>query len=242
MKILTVFLIFITFSIFGDITYTIDDDDIGNIIKAKVNGKEIELTTREEMKCYSLNKVLDFNNDTYEDALITHQVACGGNGSPNEFFFITYNKKEGFTKTEVFATSWEIPNIGMLDDKITVSLKPFILNKNLDQIKEKYFSLDSTGKVSPVINHKKISPIKKPEKKTKQIEKPTPKEPTPQTKVTTLESFEIAKQELDTTPPKNSKVIKAEKAEPIKSASGSISLVLLASALGLLGWKFRNIM
>ena len=65
---------------------------------------------------------------------------------------------------------------------------------------------------------------------------------TPQTKVTTPKSAEIAKQELDTNLPKNAEVIKAEKAEPIKSAKGSTSLILLASTLGLLGWRFKNIM
>jgi len=53
-------------------------------------------------------------------------------------------------------------------------------------------------------------------------------------------SIKTTKQELDTTPPKNVEIITTEKAEPIKSASGSTSLVFL-SMLGLLGWKFNNI-
>ena len=228
MKLLITCLVFFTFNVYGDIKYSIDDENIGNIIKAKINDQEVALTTRKEMKCYSLNKILDFNNDGYDDALITHQVACGGNGAPNEFLFITYNKESGFTKTEVFATSWEIPNIGILGDKIIVSLKPFILNKNLDQIKEKHFSLDSAGKVtSVIIGNEKILPIKTQQKKTEQ----TPKTSTPK-------PLEMTKQELVAIPPKNAEVIKAEKAESIeRSASGSISLTLLVSLLGLLAWR-----
>jgi len=61
-----------------------------------------------------------------------------------------------------------------------------------------------------------------------------------QTKVTTPKSAEIAKQELETTSPKNAEEIKVEKTEVIeKSASGSTSLVLLVSMLGLLGWNLR---
>jgi len=59
----------------------------------------------------------------------------------------------------------------------------------------------------------------------KQIKKPTPKEPASQTKNATPKPIEITKQKLDTNPSKNTEVIKAEKAEPIKSAKGSISLV-----------------
>jgi len=43
-------------------------------------------------------------------------------------------------------------------------------------------------------------------------------------------------------PPKNTEVIKAEKAEPIKPAKGSTSLVLLANMFDLLSYRLKNIM
>ena len=76
----------------------------------------------------------------------------------------------------------------------------------------------------------------------KPTEKTTPKEPAPQTNITTPEPAEIAKQELDTNPPKNTEIIKAEKIEPIKSANGSSSFALLASMFGLLSLRLKNIM
>ncbi len=60
MKFLTILLIFITFYVCGDIEYSINDKKIGNIIKAKVDGKEVQLTTQDEKKCYLLSKVLDY--------------------------------------------------------------------------------------------------------------------------------------------------------------------------------------
>lgn len=112
-----------------------------------------------------------------------------------------------------------------------IKTKKYLL-ESLFQINDPKFRacrLDEEGEWENYINSQK-----------KLESNPEPKEPElePQNKTTTPEPAEVAKQELVTTPPDNTKVIQAKKAEPIKkSASGSFSLTFLASLLGLLAWR-----
>jgi len=123
------------------------------------------------------------------------------------------------------------------DDKVT------LLDEKTDDSDQKWYFINYKGKknLNMWIKAEALDLAPKATEP-KPTEKPIPKETSPQTKITTPEPVEIAKQELDTNPPKNAEVIKTEKAEPIKSANGSISLVFLSSMLGLLGWKFKNIL
>lgn len=63
-------------------------------------------------RCMEIVDTLDFDGNGYTDALIMDILACGGNGSPNAFFFCSYVKEsDSFLLSEEFGQSWEDPVI-----------------------------------------------------------------------------------------------------------------------------------
>lgn len=76
----------------------------------------------ENGRCMQVFDTLDFDQDGYEDALITHILACGGNGSPNSFFFCSYSKAGTFRLSEEFGASWEDPVIEVWNGKPSVKV------------------------------------------------------------------------------------------------------------------------
>lgn len=76
----------------------------------------------ENGRCMQVFDSLDFDQDGYEDALITHIWACGGNGSPNAFFFCSYSKDGTFRLSEEFGESWDDPLIEMWNGKPSVKV------------------------------------------------------------------------------------------------------------------------
>ena len=124
-------------------------------------------------------------------------------------------------------------------DKVT------LLDEKTDESGQKWYFINYKGKkeLNMWIKAEAVGLEPQAEKiESKPIEKPKAKKPEPVTKTPTNKPAEIAQVTLTTTPPKNAEIIKAEKVEPIKTANGSSSLVLLASMFGVLGLRLKNIM
>ena len=122
-------------------------------------------------------------------------------------------------------------------DKVT------LLDEKTDDSNQKWYFINYKGKkdLNMWIKAEAVDLAPKASEP-KPTEKPATKEAIPETKVIPPESVEITKQELDTNPPKNAEVIQAKKADPIKTAKGASSFVLLTSMFGLLSLRLKNIM
>ena len=113
-------------------------------------------------------------------------------------------------------------------DKVT------LLDEKTDSSGQKWYFINYKGKkelnmwIKAEAEAIDVEPVKESTKKSEpETKQSTPKEPT-----------ETTKQTPAITPPKNAEITKIEKPEPIEqSASGSISLTLLVSFLGLLAWR-----
>ena len=143
--------------------------------------------------------------------------------------FTPFRKKLAYIENKTFL--YKSPNKKtkmylIKGDKVT------LLDKKNDDTGQKWYFINYKGrkdlnmwiKAEAVDVEPVKKPTEKPEPETKQL---TPKEPAETTKQTPV-----------TSPSKNADIIKAEKAKPIgQSTSGSTSLTLLASLLGLLAWR-----
>lgn len=81
-------------------------------LSATFNNKDYEIIKPDEERCFDLFNIDDYNQDGYNDALVTAIVACGGNCCPNEFFLCFYDKEnDTFIASENFGASWGEPII-----------------------------------------------------------------------------------------------------------------------------------
>ena len=120
-------------------------------------------------------------------------------------------------------------------DKVT------LLDEKTDASGQKWYFINYKGKKELNMWIKAEAVDLEPKNEPKPAEKPKAKKPEPVTKTRTSKPAEVAQVTLTTTPPKNAEIIKAEKAEPIKTAKGSTSFTLLASMFGLLSLRLKNI-
>ena len=74
-------------------------------IKAVINDKEYILISQEEELCLSIVRSDDFNNDKYEDVLIEHITACGGNCCANSFQMFSFDGNK-FHKSDIVGYDW----------------------------------------------------------------------------------------------------------------------------------------
>ncbi|MCF6190292.1 MAG: hypothetical protein L3J51_07430 [Cocleimonas sp.] len=132
-------------------------------------------------------------------------------------------------------------------DKVT------LLDEETDNSGQKWYFINYKGKkdlnmwikaeaVDLESNAEKTEKETKKEAEPKPAEEPEIKKLEPATETATKKPIKIAQQTLDTNAPKNAEIIKAEKAELIKTAKGSTSFALLASMFGLLSLRLKNIM
>lgn len=78
---------------------------------AVVDGQTYELISESEELCLQLTDQRDFDSDGYQDAFVTHLLACGGNSAANRFFFYSYAGNGHFRRSESVGYSWEEPKI-----------------------------------------------------------------------------------------------------------------------------------
>ena len=82
---------------------------------AQIGAKKYTVITEgleEGGRCMEIIDTLDFDGNGYTDALIMDILACGGNDSPNAFFFCSYvRESDSFLLSEEFGQSWEYPVI-----------------------------------------------------------------------------------------------------------------------------------
>jgi len=159
--------------------------------------------------------------------------------------YLKYKHKPTF---EIFITThkahlYRSPNIKtkmylIKGDKVT------ILDEKTDASGQKWYFINYKGKkeLNMWIKAEAVDLEPQAEKMEKEslpepAEKPKAKKPEPVTKAPTNKPAEVAQVTLTTPSPKNAEIIKAEKSEPIKSASGSPSFVLLASMFSLVVWR-----
>ena len=224
------------------------------------NGKKLEskvvLSQNENLDSLIAKEIIIMNTGDCESATLPSNIFIDNNKVAFSGFYddehkllfcdksISYPLRYLFSSKVIYKKSYLFSNISnptkmylIKGDKVT------LLDEKTDDSDQKWYFINYKGKkdLNMWIKAEAVDLAPKATEP-KPTEKPIPKETSPQTKITTPEPVEIAKQELDTNPPKNAEVIKTEKAEPIKSANGSISLVFLSSMLGLLGWKFKNIL
>jgi hypothetical protein len=69
------------------------------------------LISKSEGKCLEIVNVRDFDGDGFPDALVKGVIACGGNSTPNGFFFVSALPGGSFAVTDNFADSWDDPVI-----------------------------------------------------------------------------------------------------------------------------------
>ena len=88
------------------ITYSLtENEDYHDEIKAEINGKEYILISYEEELCLHIVRSDDFNNDQYEDVVIQHITACGGNCCANSFQIFSFDGKK-FHKSDIVGYDW----------------------------------------------------------------------------------------------------------------------------------------
>jgi len=123
-------------------------------------------------------------------------------------------------------------------DKVT------LLDEKTDDLGQKWYFINYKGKkeLNMWIKAEAVDLEPQAEKMEKEsqpepADNPKAKKPEPVTKIPTNKPAEVAQVTLTTPPPKNAEIIKAEKSEPIKSASGSPSFALLASMFSLVVWR-----
>ncbi len=81
-------------------------------LRANINGQDYELISEEENLCLDLTDQRDYDKNGSVDALVTNIVACGGNGTGNSFFFISYLGDGHFERSSEFGgISWSEPEI-----------------------------------------------------------------------------------------------------------------------------------
>jgi hypothetical protein len=100
---------------------------------------EIDLTDY-NIQCLRIIEQLDFDEDSFTDALIEHNC-CGGNGALNTYFFVSYKGNGYFQVTEQFGYTWDNPIIEKWDNKISVVVKETNIGSNTDDeidITERY--------------------------------------------------------------------------------------------------------
>jgi hypothetical protein len=97
----------------GKIAYQIEEDSDGfaKQVVAKLNGQTYIVVPFSDKKCLNITDQRDYDGDGWQDALIEDITACGGNGSQNQFFFISFNGKGRFRQTEPFGYTTEPPSI-----------------------------------------------------------------------------------------------------------------------------------
>ena len=165
-----------------------------------------------------------YNLKDRNDFLLTEYFSSS---SLDELVFIIKNKSylyKNNQKTQMYLIK---------GDKVT------LLDEKTDASGQKWYFINYKGKKELNMWIKAEAVDLEPQaEKTKKEAKPDPaikpktKNPEPVTKAPTNKPAEIAQVTLTNTPPKN-----AEKSEPIKSAKGSTSFVLLASMFGLLSLR-----
>ena len=79
--------------------------DYHDEIKAVFNGKEYILISQEEELCLRIVRSDDFNNDKYQDVLIEHITACGGNCCANSFQMFSFDGNK-FHKSDIVGYDW----------------------------------------------------------------------------------------------------------------------------------------
>ena len=82
-----------------------ENEDYHDEIKAEINGKEYILISQEEELCLHIVRSGDFNNDQYEDVVIEHITACGGNCCANSFQIFSFDGKK-FHKSDIVGYDW----------------------------------------------------------------------------------------------------------------------------------------
>jgi hypothetical protein len=97
----------------GKISYHIEDDPDGfaKQVLAKLNGQTYVVIPFSDEKCLRVADQRDYDGDGWQDVLIEDITACGGNGSQNQFFFISFNGKGYFGQSEPFGNTTEAPSI-----------------------------------------------------------------------------------------------------------------------------------
>ena len=81
------------------------NSDYHDEIKAVINNKEYTLIPFEEALCLRIVRGDDFNNDQYEDVLVKHITACGGNCCANSYQMFSFDGNK-FHKSDLIGYDW----------------------------------------------------------------------------------------------------------------------------------------
>jgi hypothetical protein len=97
----------------GKIVYQVEEDPDSFVKQAvaKLNGQTYTVIPFSDEKCLSIADQRDYDGDGWHDALIEDATSCGGNGSQNQFFFISFNGKGRFRQSEPFGNTTDAPSI-----------------------------------------------------------------------------------------------------------------------------------
>ena len=89
------------------ITYSLtQNSDYHDEIKSVINGKEYILISQEEELCLHIDRIDDFNKDKYDDLLIQHITACGGNCCANSYQVFSFDGNK-FHKSDIVGYDWD---------------------------------------------------------------------------------------------------------------------------------------
>jgi hypothetical protein len=114
-------------------------------LKAEIDGRTYVIIDEKDDLCLDVVDQRDYDGNGSDDALIIHITACGGNGSGNEFIFVSYLGGGHFQKSESFGYSWGDPKIEKWKGRWSVLVTSHNEGFNTDAPEERIerFVLDS---------------------------------------------------------------------------------------------------
>jgi len=120
-------------------------------LTAKVDGKKHVISKDEHWM--SIFKILDFDEDGYEDALILTAPSLGGNACEDSYMFCSYSKNGKFTLSEELGTNAGKPIFEKWNGENSVKIE-FIVGASMEDYTERFVLRN--GKAISIERKKKV--------------------------------------------------------------------------------------
>jgi hypothetical protein len=118
---------------------------IDTALHAAIDGHEYSVVSKSENLCLEVLDQHDYDGNGSSDALVSNISACGGSGSANSFFFVSYLGDGHFERSDEFGYSWVNPVVEQWNGRWTVLVESNNSGANLhapEEVRERYALAD----------------------------------------------------------------------------------------------------